>query len=84
MQDNQICKKEIEAGTDDYNMSRQYYYEPESGNVLFAFVFAGKKEYRLYFYNNKLIRVVGPDGVTVNNPTDTYSLQMGNFVLNDA
>lgn len=77
-------KKQFTAGTNNYNMSREYYYDTDSGRIAFAFVYSGTTEYRLYFRTNQLIRYIGPDGVAVNNPTSSDVLSMASRILNEA
>ena len=79
-----LCKKEFPQGAENYNMSRQYYYDADSGEMVFAFVFNGTQEYRLYFKNGKLIRYIDANGNIINNPTTTESLLMAAHVINEA
>lgn len=79
-----LYKKAVHCGNDNYNMSREYYYDTDSGRIAFAFVYSGTTEYRLYFRTNQLIRYIGPDGVAVNNPTSSDVLSMASRILNEA
>lgn len=77
-------KKQFNSGVNGYNMSREYFYDTDSGRIAFAFVYSGIKEYRLYFRTNQLVRYIGPDGVTINNPTSSEALSMASQVLSEA
>ncbi len=69
-------KVEIPKGTFGYDMSRQYYYDVNTGELLFAFVFKGKEEYRLYYKDGILVRYIDPEGTVYNNPTGEDALAM--------
>ena len=77
-------KKTFSSGTNGYNLSREYYYDTDSGRIAFAFLYGGGSEYRLYFRTNQLVRYIGPNGTVVNNPTASNALQMANYVLSEA
>ncbi len=79
-----LVKKEIPEGKDGYNMSRQYYYDTESGQIVFAFVFKGTQEHRLYFKSNQLIRYIDASGNIYNNPTDSEALSMAAHAVSEA
>jgi len=77
------------AGTDGDPYSRQYYFDPATGEFIFAFIFDGtKEEHRLYFYKDSLIhhkvRHNGGEDVTTDNPTDDYLLSMANDAIREA
>ena len=63
-----VMKKEIQGGTDGNDMSRQYYFDPESGELMFAFMFKGTEEHRLYFKSGELIRYINAEGNQANYP----------------
>lgn len=79
-----LCKKELPQGAENYNMSRQYYYDADNSEMVFAFVFKGTQEHRLYFKDGKLIRYIDATGNIINNPTTTESLKMADYAINEA
>ncbi len=63
-------KKEFPEGAGGYNMSRQYYYDTESGALVFAFIFKGtNEEHRLYIKNNEVVRYINPSKAVFDNPS---------------
>ena len=78
------AKKELIEGADGYNMSRQYYYNTYTGKMVFAFVFKGSEEYRLYFEKDKLVRYIDEAGNIVDNPASEKALKMAEHALNEA
>lgn len=78
------AKKELVEGADSYNMSRQYYYNTYTGKMVFAFVFKGSEEYRLYFEKDKLVRYIDEAGNIVNNPASEKALKMAEHALIEA
>ncbi len=78
------AKKELIEGADGYNMSRQYYYNTYTGKMVFAFVFKGNEEYRLYFEKDKLVRYIDEAGNIVDNPASEKALKMAEHALNEA
>lgn len=54
---NQVVSIEVTSGYNDIDYSRIYYFDKE-GKLTFAFVFDKKKENRLYFKDNILIRYI--------------------------
>lgn len=54
---NQVVSIEVASGYNDIDYSRIYYFDKE-GKLTFAFVFDKKKENRLYFKDNILIRYI--------------------------
>ena len=79
-----LCKKELVQGSNGYNMSRQYYYDADTGEMVFAFVFKNTQEHRLYFEDGKLVRYIGDDGKIIDNPTSEKCLEMASYVLYEA
>lgn len=77
-------KKSFQAGTNNYNMVREYYYNIDSGQIVFAFVWQDNTEYRLYFRANQLVRYIGPDGNVINNPKSEQALDLESYVLSEA
>ena len=78
------AKKELMEGADSYNMSRQYYYNTYTGKMVFAFVFKGSEEYRLYFEKDKLVRYIDEAGNIVNNPASEKALKMAEHAMKEA
>lgn len=77
-------KLQYPAGAKGTAYERDYYYHPENGELIFAFWFLGQEEYRFYFYKNSLVRYIGPDGVTVDNPVEGLGLQYASLALAEA
>ena len=83
--DNENCvKKELPQGAEGYNMSRQYYYDKNNGQLIFAFVFRGTQEHRLYFKDNELVRYIDEAGNVFDNPASTAVLKMAHRAINEA
>lgn len=79
-----ICvKKEVPMSLGG-GVSRQYYFNEETGKLIFAFVFKGTHEYRLYFKDDKLIRTIDDMDNLVNNPTFTEDLELAWASVNEA
>lgn len=79
-----LCKKELPQGAENYNMSRQYYYDANTGEMVFAFIFRGTQEHRLYFKDHKLVRYIDAASNVINNPITTESLKMADHAINEA
>lgn len=77
-------RKSFSKGVNGVELQRDYYYDTDSGRIAFAFLYDGDIEYRLYFRTNQLVRYIGANGETVNNPTDDYALRWGEYVLSEA
>lgn len=77
-------KKKLNAGVNNYNYNREYYYDTDSVRIAFAFIYIDSAEYRLYFRTNQLIRYIGSDGIVENNPVSREALNMGNHVISEA
>lgn len=80
----EVVKIELNKGANGYNYSRQYYFDDTTGNLIFAFVFDGTTEYRLYFDVDRMVRFIDNKGTIYNNPTGSQALQMADFVLGEA
>ena len=78
-----VMKKEIQGGTDGNDMSRQYYFDPESGELMFAFVFKGTEEHRLYFKSGKLIRYIDAEGNQANYPRMDQTSGLAELALSE-
>lgn len=72
------------SGVNNYDFTREYYYDTDSGRIAFAFVYSGGTEYRLYFRTNQLVRFIPPNGQVINNPDSGEALEMGKYVLSEA
>lgn len=59
-------QKIIEKGTGNWSYSRDYRYH--NGQLVFAFVFDGTEEHRLYFYDNHMIRYIDENHITYDYP----------------
>lgn len=57
----EIVSIEVSSGYNAIGYYRIYYYD-ENGKIYFAFVFDKKKENRLYFKDNILIRYIDENG----------------------
>lgn len=77
-------KKMFPSGVNNYDFTREYYYDTDSGRIAFAFVYSGGTEYRLYFRTNQLVRFIPPNGQVINNPDSGEALEMGKYVLSEA
>lgn len=65
-------KKVIEKGQNNWNYSRDYRYH--NGKLVFAFVFNGTEEHRLYFKDDHMIRYIDENHTTYDYPnTNKYS-----------
>ena len=49
-------KQVLSKGTDGWNYSREYYYH--AGQLVFAFIYDGTEEHRLYFKDGHMIRYI--------------------------
>ena len=81
---NGCIKQSLQAGTNNYSMAREYYYNTDSGQIVFALVWQDNIEHRLYFRANQLIRYIGPDGNIINNPESEQALNMERHILSEA
>jgi len=64
-----VIKEEIPQGIGGNDLSREYYYDPESGELMFAFMYSDSSdEHRLYFKSGELIRYIDPSGKVTNYP----------------
>lgn len=80
----EFLKKELPQGADNYNMTRWYYYDVNTGDMVFAFIFKGTQEHRLYFENDKLIRYIDEDGYIFNNPVSLDILELADRAISEA
>ncbi len=81
---NGIVKKEYPNGADGYEMARQYYYDSNNGNMIFAFFFDGSNEQRLYFDGNSLIRYIDNSGTVYDNPQHDVAFHYATQAMNEA
>lgn len=77
-------KKEYPSGTNNFYMTREYYYDTDSGRIAFAFIYDGETEYRLYFRTNQLVRYIAPNGQEINNPASDEALELASRVISEA
>ena len=56
----------LDNGTDGWNYSRDYRYH--NGKLVFAFIFDGTEEHRLYFKDDHMIRYIDENHVTYDYP----------------
>lgn len=56
----------LENGTDGWNYSRDYRFH--NGRLIFAFIFDGTEEHRLYFKDDHMIRYIDENNVTYDFP----------------
>jgi len=77
-------KKEYPAGANGSEYARQYYYKGPEGELVFAFVFKGNEEHRLYFKDGKLSRYIDASGAVVNNPSSPEALAMAEKAMEEA
>ncbi len=78
---NNCVKKEFNAGTNSWDITRQYYYDNDK--LLFAFIFEKGTEYRLYFKDDRLVRFIDTDGAVYNNPGNLAVIDMAENVLKE-
>ena len=62
----------LDNGTDGWGYSRDYRFH--NGKLIFAFIFDGTEEHRLYFKDDHMIRYIDENGVTYDFP-DTAAYQ---------
>jgi len=79
-----ICWIQYPAGLNGNSYERQYYFDRSNGELIFAFIFYGKTEQRLYFYKNSLIRYIDTNGFTTDNPTDRGVLAVSQDAIREA
>ena len=75
---------QYDAGAKGNRFERRYYFDSTNGELIFAFIFLGKEEHRLYFYKNSIIRYIDNYGVSVDNPTDNEILSKAEQAINEA
>ncbi len=81
--ENGIVRMDVPQGTDDFNLTRKYYFD-SNGDLIFAFVYNGSQEHRLYFKEDKLVRYIDEDGNTFNNPDQGKGLIIADRALREA
>lgn len=83
--DSSVCTYTVySAGTKGDRHSRMYYFDQQTGNLLFAFVFDSTTEYRFYYKDDVLVRYKAPNGKIVDNPTAPRLINMANKYLREA
>ncbi|MBQ3022459.1 MAG: SH3 domain-containing protein [Clostridia bacterium] len=77
-------KKEFPSGAYQNDMSRQYYYDAGSGQMVFAFIFKGKQEHRLYFRNNEIVRYIDENGEIFDYPNFAEAVELADYAMTEA
>ena len=77
------CVK-YDAGTNGNKYERRYYFDSLNDELIFAFIFLGKEEYRLYFYKDSIIRYIDDNGRVFDNPEEQYILDKGQDAISEA
>lgn len=75
-------KKVIEKGTNDWGYARDYRYH--DGKLIFAFVFDGTEEHRLYFKDDHMIRYIDENGTVYDYPDSEAYHEWAEKVLAEA
>ena len=76
-----MCPQRVGGPT----LGREYYYDAETGKLVFAFLYHDLPEYRLYFYNDTLVRFISnANSEVVNNPTSEEALTKAEYALSEA
>ena len=75
-------QKVIEKGQRDWNYSRDYRYHNDK--LVFAFVFDGTEEHRLYFKDDHMIRYIDENKITYDYPKTSKYSSWEEKVLNEA
>ena len=75
-------KKTLEKGENDWEYSRDYRYH--NGKLIFAFVFDGTQEHRLYFKNDHMIRYIDENGTVYDYPDCEAYHEWADKVLDEA
>jgi len=78
--EDQIVSIEVTSGYNEIDYSRIYYFDKDS-KLYFAFVFDKRKENRLYFKNDMLIRYIDENGEIYNLNENTESCTWRELVL---
>ena len=79
-----ICWLQYPAGFGGNKYERQYYFDRNNGELIFAFIFLGTTEQRLYFYKNSIIRYIDANGNSFDNPTEREILYLSEDAINEA
>ncbi|MBQ6321336.1 MAG: hypothetical protein IJI24_00550 [Lachnospiraceae bacterium] len=72
----------LENGTWDIHYSRIYYYF--QGELIFAFIFDGSEEHRLYFLDDHMIRYIDENMITYDYPDLDYFADWEEWALSEA
>lgn len=78
-----VVSVEVSSGYNDIGYSRIYYYD-DNGKLYFAFVFDKKKENRLYFKDNILIRYIDESGDIYDLYENLETCSWFEFVLSES
>ena len=76
------AQKVLENGQDGWNYSRDYRFH--DGELVFAFVFDGTEEHRLYFKDDHMIRYIDENNTTYDYPDTAQFSDWENKVLSEA
>lgn len=76
------AQKVLENGQDGWNYSRDYRFH--DGELVFAFVFDGTDEHRLYFKDDHMIRYIDENNTTYDYPDTAQFSDWENKVLSEA
>lgn len=82
--DGKECVIKEYAKTGDISLTRRYYFDTNSGEMVFAFMFDGTEEYRLYFKDDILIRYIDNTKVVQNNPDSVEARRLARMALEEA
>ncbi|MBQ9045388.1 MAG: Ig-like domain-containing protein [Oscillospiraceae bacterium] len=75
-------RREVSAGENGWALGRQYLYH--NGEMVFAFLYGGGEEHRLYFQNGRLIHVIETDRSEYSGDALTPFLAMADQAKSDA
>ena len=73
-----------DAGTNGNKYERRYYFDSSNGELIFAFIFFGAEEHRLYFYKESIIRYIDNNGTIFDNPEQQYILDKGQNAITES
>ena len=72
------------AGTDGDPYERRYFFDTRNDELVFAFIFLGTEEHRMYFYKDSLIRYIDDQTTVTDNPTDDELLDWAERAIGEA
>lgn len=77
-------KRAFRRGSNGKDLEREYYYDPETGILVYAYLHARDESYKIYFDRGQVVRFTGSNGVKIDAPTDERIFEMANFVIWEA